>query len=153
MVLIAITGTNGKTTTSYLIENILSAAGATVGVIGTINYRYAGRSFDNPVTTPESLDLQSILAAMHQAGVSHVVMEVSSHALDLHRLHACEMDIAVFTNLSQDHLDFHGDMATYWKSKKKLFTEILPGSLAYRPDPCQTSPVGDQWRGSPGKRN
>lgn len=133
MTVIGITGTNGKTTTSYLIESILTAAGATVGVIGTINYRYGGLSFDNPVTTPESLDLQAILAQMHQAGVTHVVLEVSSHALELQRVRNCNIDIGVFTNLSQDHLDFHKDMAAYWASKQKLFTEILPAATNDRP--------------------
>jgi UDP-N-acetylmuramyl tripeptide synthase len=100
-------------------------AGFEVGVIGTINYRYAGQTFDNPITTPESLDLQRILADMLRAGVSHVVMEASSHAIDLYRIRSCRFDVAVFINLSQDHLDFHGDMESYWASKKKLFTEYL----------------------------
>ena len=86
LTLIAITGTNGKTTTAYIVEGILQKAGYRVGVIGTINYRYADKTFDNPVTTPESLDLQRILAEMKQAGVTHVVMEVSSHAIDLSRI-------------------------------------------------------------------
>jgi len=125
LVLIGITGTNGKTTTAYLIERILQKAGYQVGVIGTINYRYAGKTFDNPITTPESLDLQRILADMRQAGITHVVMEASSHAIDLYRIQRCWMDVGVFTNLSQDHLDFHGTMASYWSSKKRLFTEYL----------------------------
>jgi UDP-N-acetylmuramoyl-L-alanyl-D-glutamate--2,6-diaminopimelate ligase len=122
---IGITGTNGKTTTAYLIESILQQAGFEAGVIGTINYRYADQTFDNPITTPESLDLQRILAEMLHAGVSHVVMETSSHAIDLYRIRNCWFDIAVFINLSQDHLDFHGDMESYWASKKRLFTEYL----------------------------
>jgi len=126
MTVIGITGTNGKTTTSYLIESILREAGCTVGVIGTVNYRYAGQVFDNPVTTPESLDLQRILAQMRDAGVTHVVMEVSSHALDLHRVDHCGFDVGLFMNFSQDHLDYHKTMESYWASKKKLFTELLP---------------------------
>ena len=125
LILIGITGTNGKTTTAYLIESILQKAGYAVGVIGTINYRYAGKIFDNPITTPESLDLQRILAEMLSAGITHVVMETSSHAIDLYRIHCCWLDIAVFTNLSQDHLDFHGDMQSYWACKKRLFTHHL----------------------------
>ncbi len=125
MTVVAVTGTNGKTTTSYLIESILEQAGRRTGVIGTINYRYAGRSFANPVTTPESLDLQRILADMRAAGVGHAVLEASSHAIELARIHACRMDVAVFTNLSQDHLDFHGDMQRYWAVKQSLFTEHL----------------------------
>lgn len=125
MTLIGITGTNGKTTVAYLIESILLAAGFKVGVIGTINYRYAGKTFPNPMTTPESLDLQRILSEMLPEGVTHVVMEASSHAMELYRIKNCRFDVAVFTNLSQDHLDFHGDMQSYWSSKKRLFTEYL----------------------------
>jgi UDP-N-acetylmuramyl-tripeptide synthetase len=126
MTVVAVTGTNGKTTTTYLIESILGRAGIRAGVIGTINTRFGGASFANPVTTPESLDLQRILADMRAAGVTHVVIEASSHAIDLARIHCCWMDAAVFTNLSQDHLDYHGDMQAYWAAKKRLFTEYLP---------------------------
>jgi len=126
MTVVAVTGTNGKTTTTYLIESILERAGLRVGVIGTINTRYGGTTFPNPVTTPESLDLQRILADMRAAGVTHVVLEASSHAIDLARIHCCWMDAAVFTNLSQDHLDYHGDMRAYWNAKKRLFTDYLP---------------------------
>ncbi len=126
LTVIAITGTNGKTTTSYLIESILRRAGINTGVIGTINYRFGGQQFSNPVTTPESLDLQRILADMRDAGVTHVVMEVSSHALDLYRVHGCRIDIGVFTNFTQDHLDYHKDMAHYWSCKRKLFADLLP---------------------------
>ena len=125
MVTVGITGTNGKTTTTYLIEKILEVAGQAVGVIGTINYRFDGKEFDNSVTTPESLDLQQILAKMHAGGVSHVVLEVSSHALDLHRVDSCWFDVGVFTNLTQDHLDYHKDMESYWSCKKRLFSEVL----------------------------
>ena len=126
LTLIAITGTNGKTTCAYIIEGILQKAGYRVGVIGTINYRYGDKTFDNPVTTPESLDLQRILAEMKQSGVTHVVMEVSSHAIDLSRIEHCWFDVGVFTNLSQDHLDFHGSMDAYWSAKKRLFSDYLP---------------------------
>lgn len=123
--LIGITGTNGKTTITYLIESILITAGFKTGVIGTINYRYSGKTFPNPVTTPESLDLQRILFEMQKEGITHVVMEVSSHAIDLFRIESCFFDAAVFTNLTQDHLDYHKDMEAYWKCKKRLFTELL----------------------------
>lgn len=123
--LIGITGTNGKTTTSYLIESILLKAGFRVGVTGTINYRYSGRIFNSPVTTPESLDLQRILAEMLNQGITHVVMEVSSHAIDQQRIANCWFDVGVFTNLTRDHLDYHGDMDSYWSCKKRLFTENL----------------------------
>ena len=122
--LIGITGTNGKTTTAFLIERIFNQAGFKAGVIGTLNYRYAGKTFQNPMTTPESFDLQKILAEMLDNGVTHVVMEVSSHALDLFRVHYCRFDLAIFTNLTQDHLDYHHTMDAYWACKKRLFTEI-----------------------------
>ena len=125
LTIIGITGTNGKTTTAYLIENILLAAGFQVGVIGTVNYRYKEKLFENPTTTPESLDLQRILAEMLSQGVTHVVLEASSHAIDQSRIAGCRMDIGVFTNLTQDHLDYHGDMDRYWACKKRLFTEYL----------------------------
>ena len=123
--LIGITGTNGKTTTAYLIESILLKAGFRVGVIGTINYRYSGKIFNSPVTTPESLDLQRILAEMINQGITHVVVEVSSHAIDQHRIANCWFDVGVFTNLTRDHLDYHKDMDSYWSCKKRLFTENL----------------------------
>jgi len=119
--LIGITGTNGKTTTAYLIENILKAKGYSTGVISTIEYRYHNRFFPNPLTTPESLDLQRILFEMHSNGITHVIMEVSSHALALDRVIGCAYDVVVFTNLTQDHLDFHQTIASYWQCKQKLF--------------------------------
>jgi UDP-N-acetylmuramoyl-L-alanyl-D-glutamate--2,6-diaminopimelate ligase len=125
LVIVGITGTNGKTTTSYLIESILNESGLKVGVIGTINYRFAKKTFTNSVTTPESLDLQRILSEMVSEGISHLVMEVSSHAIDLRRIENCRMDIAVFTNLTLDHLDYHGSMEAYWSCKKRLFTHYL----------------------------
>ncbi len=125
MVVIGITGTNGKTTTAWILESILAQAGHTVGVIGTVNYRYKGQCFDNPITTPESIVLHKILAEMKQAGVTHVVMEVSSHAIDLDRVRDCSFDIAVFTNLTRDHLDYHKTMGAYFASKKRLFTRLL----------------------------
>ncbi|MDY6832767.1 MAG: UDP-N-acetylmuramoyl-L-alanyl-D-glutamate--2,6-diaminopimelate ligase, partial [Thermodesulfobacteriota bacterium] len=114
--------TNGKTTTAALVEHMLVKAGKQVGVIGTGNFRYVGRRFKSPLTTPESADLQQILRDMATAGVTHVVMEVSSHALAHQRVAGCAFDVAIFTNLTQDHLDFHGDMETYWECKKRLFT-------------------------------
>ena len=125
LVLIGITGTNGKTTTAYLMEHLLKAQGKKVGVIGTINYRYQGRVFANPLTTPESLELQKILAEMVAAGVTHAVMEVSSHGIAQDRIYHCWFDMAIYTNLTQDHLDFHGTMADYWACKRRFFTEYL----------------------------
>ena len=125
LTVVAVTGTNGKTTTTYLIEEIFKQAGLSTGLIGTIETRFAGRTFSSPVTTPESLDLQRVLGQMRAAGTTHVVLEASSHAIDMARIHCCWIDAAVFTNLSQDHLDYHGDMAAYWATKKRLFTEYL----------------------------
>ncbi len=127
LTLIGITGTNGKTTTAWLLESILTAAGLAPGVIGTVNVRYMGKVYDTPVTTPESIELQRILYEMAGAGVTHVIMEVSSHGVDLNRVDACDFDIGIFTNLTQDHLDYHKTMTAYWKCKKAFFTKILPG--------------------------
>ncbi len=125
LIMIGVTGTNGKTTSVALIESILRAKGIAVGVIGTENYRYHGKTFANPLTTPESIDLQRILADMVASGVTHVVMEVSSHALAQQRVDGCAYDVAVFTNLTQDHLDYHKDMENYWVCKQLLFTHYL----------------------------
>lgn len=126
--LVGITGTNGKTTVSYLIESMLCAAGLEPGVIGTVNYRYGEREIPSHHTTPESLDLQSLLAEMTRAGVKSAVMEVSSHALTQERVRGVEFDVAVFTNLSRDHLDYHADMDDYFVAKSKLFTDHLKHS-------------------------
>lgn len=122
---VGLTGTNGKTTISWLIESIFTAAGYETGVIGTINIRYKGQETDNPMTTPDSIELQRLLSQMKEAGVTHVIMEVSSHSLDLNRVDGCRFDVGVFTNLTQDHLDYHPDMDVYFECKKKLFTRFL----------------------------
>jgi UDP-N-acetylmuramoyl-L-alanyl-D-glutamate--2,6-diaminopimelate ligase len=139
--LIGITGTNGKTTTSLLIESILRHEGYSVGVLGTLAYRWMDQTRKAPMTTPESLDLQQLFHEMLQAGVSHVVMEVSSHALALGRVDGCAFGAALFTNLSQDHLDFHQDMESYFRAKSILFHDLLgapaePGvAIINRDDP------------------
>ena len=125
LTIVGITGTNGKTTTAWLVEGLFQQAGRRTGVIGTVNCRYGGKIFDNPVTTPESIDLQRILSDMAADGVTHVAVEVSSHGIFLHRVDGCFLDIAIFTNLSRDHLDFHGSMDAYWQSKQQLFTRHL----------------------------
>jgi len=122
MKVVGVTGTKGKTTTTYLLEGILRAAGAGVGVIGTIEYRRPGWKVPAPRTTPESSDLQAFLRDMLDAGVTHCVMEVSSHALEQKRVWGVGFDVAVFTNLSGEHLDYHPSMESYFESKKKLFT-------------------------------
>jgi len=122
--LTGITGTNGKTTTSYLLESILLAAGKRPGVIGTINYRLPGQTFDAQVTTPESLDLMRILRKMADEGVTDVVMEVSSHALDQGRVRDCPFRTGIFTNFSRDHLDYHQSMEAYFEAKSRLFKNL-----------------------------
>ena len=125
LTLVGITGTNGKTSTTYLLEAILTAAGCRVGVVGTVNYRVGESTWPAPVTTPESLDLQRLLREMRTRGVTHVFLEVSSHALDLRRVDGAVFAAAVFTNLSQDHLDYHRDLDDYFAAKSRLFLEIL----------------------------
>jgi len=125
LTLVGITGTNGKTTTSYLIEAMLEQQGKRVGVMGTVNYRFQGHVQPAPTTTPESLDLQRNLRAMVDAGVTHAIVEVSSHALELQRVRACDFDVALFTNLTRDHLDYHGSMENYFQAKRLLFTQGL----------------------------
>lgn len=129
MTLVGITGTNGKTTTMYLIESILARRGQ-AGLIGTVEARFAGQAKPAAMTTPESVELQGLLAEMRAVGVSQAVMEVSSHALEQHRADGVEFDAAVFTNLSRDHLDYHGHMDAYLKAKLRLFRDLLPASLA-----------------------
>jgi UDP-N-acetylmuramoyl-L-alanyl-D-glutamate--2,6-diaminopimelate ligase len=123
--LIGVTGTNGKTTTTYLLESIFRKAGHEVGVLGTINYRFGQKEMSAPNTTPESLDLQRILSEMVSEGVTCVIMEVSSHALDLDRVFGCEFDGVAFTNFTLDHLDYHKTLEHYFESKKKLFSDAL----------------------------
>jgi len=124
MNLIGITGTNGKTTTSYLLESILMAAGRNPGVIGTINHRISGSVLKSSVTTPESLDLMKIFREMADQGATDVVMEVSSHALDQGRVADCPFRTVLFTNISRDHLDYHQSMDDYFKAKSLLFTKL-----------------------------
>jgi UDP-N-acetylmuramoyl-L-alanyl-D-glutamate--2,6-diaminopimelate ligase len=119
--LTGITGTNGKTTTAFLVDSILRAAGHTTALIGTIEYHLAGRVLHAVNTTPESLDLLRIFAELVAAGGSHATMEVSSHALELGRVYGLNFHTTVFTNLTRDHLDFHGTMEAYFAAKQKLF--------------------------------
>jgi UDP-N-acetylmuramoyl-L-alanyl-D-glutamate--2,6-diaminopimelate ligase len=119
--LTGITGTNGKTTTGFLIDSVLRAAGGVTALIGTIEYRLAGRVLPAVNTTPESLDLARIFAELAAAGGTHATMEVSSHALALGRVYGLRFHTAVFTNLTRDHLDFHGAMEAYFAAKRMLF--------------------------------
>jgi UDP-N-acetylmuramoyl-L-alanyl-D-glutamate--2,6-diaminopimelate ligase len=124
-----VTGTNGKTTITYLSESIVHAAGKSVGVMGTISYRYKGHSTKAQTTTPESVEIQSVLRSMGDEHVDYAVMEASSHALDQHRVEAVDFDCAIFTNLTHDHLDYHGDIENYLQAKKLLFHTYLVESV------------------------
>ncbi len=122
---VGVTGTNGKTTITYLVEAILAEAGARPGVVGTIAYRFDGRTEPAPHTTPESVELMRLLARMHDGGADACAMEVSSHALVQRRVDGCRFDCAIFTNLTPEHLDYHGDMEAYFAAKAILFEELL----------------------------
>jgi len=126
--LVGVTGTNGKTSTTYLVESMFEAAGRRVGLIGTVEIRYAGERRRATNTTPESLDLQRTLRDMRTRDIEVGVMEVSSHGLELGRVAGCNFAVAAFTNLTQDHLDFHGTMGSYLDSKLRLFRDHLAGN-------------------------
>ncbi|MCE5287596.1 MAG: UDP-N-acetylmuramoyl-L-alanyl-D-glutamate--2,6-diaminopimelate ligase [Pelosinus sp.] len=126
--MIGITGTNGKTTTTYLIKSILKEAGYKTGIIGTIQTMIGEKILPIKNTTPDAVDLQEILAKMVIDGIEYVVMEVSSHALALNRVAGCEFDVGIFTNLTQDHLDFHHNFTNYLAAKAKLFAMLKSSS-------------------------
>ncbi len=123
--LIGVTGTNGKTSVTYLLASILEAAGRRPGIIGTILHRFAGMEWSAPHTTPEAPELQRLLSRMLEAGATDVVMEVSSHGLVQRRADGCRFQVAIFTNCTHDHLDYHGTMDEYFEAKARLFTELL----------------------------
>lgn len=127
--IIGVTGTKGKTTTCYMIRDIMLAAKKKIGMIGTIYNTYADKKIESYRTTPESLDLQKLLKDMVDAGMEYVVMEVSSHALELYRVYGIKFEISVFTNLAREHLDFHKDMDNYLKAKAKLFASSIFGVI------------------------
>ena len=147
--LVGVTGTNGKTTTTYLLEAIWRAAGFRPGVVGTIAYRFGATTRSASLTTPDAPSLQGLFAAMATAGTTHVAMEVSSHALAQDRVAGARFDAAVFTNLTRDHLDFHGDLARYYAAKARLFLEYLP--RGGKPDPVAIvnldDPAGERLLG------
>jgi UDP-N-acetylmuramoyl-L-alanyl-D-glutamate--2,6-diaminopimelate ligase len=122
LTMVGITGTNGKTTTAYLVECALRAHGRRTGLIGTVETRIGDERIESVRTTPEATDLHALLAVMRERGADTCVMEVSSHALELHRVDGVVYDVALFTNLSQDHLDFHPTMDAYYAAKASLFT-------------------------------
>ena len=135
---IAVTGTKGKSTTTYLVRSILEEAGSLAGLLGTIAYQTGRRTLAAPTTTPDPVGLAEMTAEMVADGCTHLVMEVSSHALVQHRTAGVEFRVAVFTNLSGDHMDFHGDMASYLAAKRTLFEHLDAGATAVlnRDDPA-----------------
>jgi UDP-N-acetylmuramoyl-L-alanyl-D-glutamate--2,6-diaminopimelate ligase len=137
MRVVGITGTNGKTTTSYLVASIFEAAGVKCGVLGTVAYRIGSDVRESTHTTPEAPDVQQLLREMLDRGCGACAMEVSSHALSLRRVDAMTFSAGIFTNLTRDHLDFHGDMDSYFRAKRRLFEELPPGapSLINMDDP------------------
>jgi len=141
--LAAVTGTNGKTTTSFLIKHICEKAGLRCGLIGTVRYEIGERVLPAIRTTPESLDLQELLAQVVNAGCRAAAMEVSSHALAQNRTRGLEWNVAVFTNLTQDHLDFHGTMESYFESKVKLFTQL--GQQENKRKPAAVVNIDDRY--------
>jgi UDP-N-acetylmuramoyl-L-alanyl-D-glutamate--2,6-diaminopimelate ligase len=128
--LTAVTGTNGKTTTTYLVEAMLAAAGRRPGVIGTVGYRFDGREKPAALTTPGALELHALLAEMKQSGATDVVMEASSIAIEQGRLAGCRYRVAALTNVTQDHLDYHGTMDRYFAAKTRLFQDLMAAESA-----------------------
>jgi len=124
MCLVGITGTNGKTSTSYLLESIWREAGIRVGLIGTISYRFNGNSFEAPLTTPDSPELMRIIREMRDAGITDIILEVSSHSLHQGRTTGFHWSRVLFTNFSRDHLDYHSTMEEYFQAKSRLFTSL-----------------------------
>ncbi|RKY31941.1 MAG: UDP-N-acetylmuramoyl-L-alanyl-D-glutamate--2,6-diaminopimelate ligase [Candidatus Omnitrophota bacterium] len=128
--IVGVTGTNGKTTITYLLEAILKEAGFNPAVIGTVNYRFNDKIIPSKNTTPGPVELQAMLKQMGEENCDYAVMEVSSHALDQQRIKAINFHSAIFTNLGQEHLDYHKNTEEYFKAKARLFRELMPGSFA-----------------------
>lgn len=142
--MVGITGTNGKTTISYIVESIFKAAGIPAGVLGTINYRFGREINPAPNTTPFASELQRFLAHIAEKGGKACIMEVSSHALALGRVQGVDFDVAIFTNLTQDHLDFHGTMEAYGAAKARLFKSLDPASKKPYPKAAIVN-LDDPW--------
>jgi UDP-N-acetylmuramoyl-L-alanyl-D-glutamate--2,6-diaminopimelate ligase len=141
MKVVGITGTNGKTTTAWIVRDMLQALGVTSAYLGTLGLQYHGRSFDLPNTTPFVVDLYNYLAELRNAGVQALAIEVSSHALAQKRVEGVEFDVAVMTNLTQDHLDFHGSLEEYAKAKWRIFSEFGTLTGCFNLD----DPVVNEW--------
>lgn len=144
---VGVTGTNGKTTVTHYVESIAATSGVAVGLVGTIHTRAADKSVPATLTTPEASDFQRLLAGMREDGVTLVAAEVSSHALEFGRVKGTRFAVAAFTNLSQDHLDFHGDMDSYLAAKKRLFTEYEVGTSVINIDDEAGAAIADGHQG------
>ncbi|MFB6264713.1 MAG: UDP-N-acetylmuramoyl-L-alanyl-D-glutamate--2,6-diaminopimelate ligase [Bradymonadaceae bacterium] len=146
LTVVGVTGTDGKTTTAHLLRDLLASLGSRVGIVGTVANVWGDRRDSGPNTTPESARLHELLAAMRDDGVEVAVIEVSSHALVTHRVEAVRFDCGIFTNLGRDHLEFHGDLASYRRAKKRLFNEYLSrGTGRGRAVLNRGSEVGRDW--------
>jgi UDP-N-acetylmuramoyl-L-alanyl-D-glutamate--2,6-diaminopimelate ligase len=144
---IGVTGTNGKTTVTHYVESIAGDAGVVAGLVGTIHTRVGGVSLPATLTTPEASELQRLFAEMRDRGVSLVAVEVSSHALALGRVEGTRFAVAAFTNLSQDHLDFHGDMSAYRAAKERLFTQYDVGTAVINVDDPTGARLASSYQG------
>ena len=142
--LVGITGTNGKTTVGFMLRAILREAGRKPGLIGTVRYEIGQRVLPASRTTPESPDIQSMLSQMERAGCDSAVMEVSSHALDQHRVSGIQFHVGVFTNLTQDHLDYHGTLEEYFDVKARLFSQVCQAAVINIDDPNGQRLVDDE---------
>ena len=152
LAVVGVTGTNGKTTTTLIVRAIIEAAGDRCGIIGSIWHAFGTGAMASTMTTPDAPDLQRMLREMADAGLSHAVMEVSSHALDQHRTDFVRFDAGLFTNLSGDHLDYHGTLDEYRAAKGRLFRSLRPGAWAVFNDDDENamefaSPAGKIWYG------
>jgi UDP-N-acetylmuramoyl-L-alanyl-D-glutamate--2,6-diaminopimelate ligase len=139
--LVGITGTKGKTTVAYWVESIVRAAGRSAGRIGTVGYAFGGRETEASRTTPEATDLYELLASMRDGGTEIVAMEVSSHALALHRVAGARFPVAAFLNLGRDHLEFHGGADAYFEAKASLFARLSPSDVAVLPSDDPFGPL------------
>ena len=133
---LGITGTNGKTTVSFMLREIFKAAGRSPGLLGTVRYEIGERVLPAARTTPEAPDVQSMLAQMDRSGCDSVIMEVSSHALDQYRVAGIGFNVGIFTNLTQDHLDYHGTLEEYFSVKARLFRQVQDSAVINVDDPC-----------------
>ncbi len=147
MIVVGVTGTNGKTTVTHYIESIAASAGLSTGLIGTIHTKIGDVTHDTAHTTPEASDFQRLLAIMRDSGTNLVATEVSSHALELGRVNATRFAVAGFTNLSQDHLDFHGDMDRYLSAKRRLFEDYDVGTAVVNIDDATGALIAGSFNG------